>query len=62
MSVEQLQQLLEKLLIDKQVDKKTEIVFRHSIHDYSSNYSSLDYVLTKQVDEKLVLCYDDGMM
>ena len=38
-----------------------EVVFRHSIHEYTGIYSSVDYILTAQKDRSIVLCYDDGM-
>lgn len=60
MTVEDLQKILSKLVDEGKTQLNSEVVFRHNIHESSSVYSSVDYVLFKQNPNTLVLCYDDG--
>lgn len=60
----EIQQLIKQLqsCIDEKSNKPTDVVvFHHTIIDHSGKgYSEVDYILTAQKPNSLVLCYDDG--
>lgn len=60
MTVEQLYLTLHSLLLSGKTSPETQIHFRHNIHENTSNFSSVDYVLTEVKPGSLVMCYDDG--
>jgi hypothetical protein len=61
MTVLELVETLQTLLKNEEISLSTEIRFRHNIYQHGSNFSEVNYVLTEQVPNSLVLCYDDGM-
>jgi hypothetical protein len=60
MTIEDLQAHLHACIAERKNKPTDEVVFRHSIHTSDSIYSPVDYLLTKQLENTLILCYDDG--
>jgi hypothetical protein len=60
MTIQKLQESIQELLKEGKLKPETEVVFQHSIHEYDTIYSNVDYLLYTQKPGGLVLCYDDG--
>lgn len=60
MTIKQLTEIMNRLVDEGRFTEDAKVKFRHSIHERGSIYSSVDYTLSNEEPNTLVLAYDDG--
>jgi hypothetical protein len=60
MTIKELQDTLQ-LCLDEGITPDTQVKFRNKCNQNAYRAYSVDYILTQQEKDALLLCYDDGM-
>ena len=60
MTISELQEALDEALECEGINENTDVLLRNSLTSPLGGNSIVDYILTKQTDDGILICNDDG--